>query len=940
MMDAARFRMLEVAFAEVCALTGPARDQWLAEREATDPELASELRALLAAEAATGVLDRLGPHMSSLPRVLEHETSPAGNGSDRLPLPTHVGPYLLTAEIGRGGVGIVYRAHDPRLGRDVALKIFPHAAPGGAPTDTERRVLAEARAASALDHPHICTIYDVGALPDGRPYLAMAYYAGGTLADRLVAGPLPLRDAATIALQIADALACAHAAGMVHRDVKPHNVAFGERGESKLLDFGIALLRDQVGKRESAGTPAYMAPEQVRCEPVDGRADLWALGVVMFEMLTGRRPFAGADRGALLRAIVHDEPPNVRALRADAPPALTALLERVLRKAPGDRPAGAAEVASALRAVLADLDANPRAAAAAPATRARRTAAVGLAIVGVAAIGALLVRAKPNELLSSGGRPAASPATPAGTSASVAVLPFVTLDLQGRDSGSTYLADGMTEDVLTELARVPELHVRSRESVERYRDSTVDARAVAGALDVQYLLRGTVRRAGDQMRITARLTEVAGDRQVWAASYDRRITDLLAVQREIASEIARALGARVSAAPATGVSVDADTYDMFLRARARFHLRERQATEQAVTLLRAALARTPDFAQARALLARTYVSSVQVAQSREGRAEWLDSAVVEAKRAVSLAPAEPAGYAALGGAYAARGRYADAVSEYRRALDLDPRHAQAMSDLALSYMRLARFEEGIVWMERALAVDPTLPGARAVAASRYNAWEIPEHARRHIEAGLRLDPTDVDLRWQGVMIDFWIGDTVSARRGFDAMLPMLSRVDQERMSAWFEILRGDFPAARRHADRVLAGGASSYDVAMYGAMYRRTGARARSDSLLRRWMEVQRNDDRMTGEQDSGPPLRLAYAHAILGERDAAVRELARFDSLGGLTSWKRVNTTPGWESIRDDPRFRELLDRSQLRFTASRNRILAMLAKEGISAPARPSDR
>jgi serine/threonine-protein kinase len=210
-------------------------------------------------------------------------------------------------EIGRGGMGVVWRAHDPRLRRDVALKFLSanQLLHPGART----RFIAEARAASALDHRHICTIYDVGTTDDQRLYIAMAYYARGTLSQRIANGPLPLDEAVDIALQVADALDCAHEAGIVHRDVKPANIAFAERGEAKVLDFGVAVLNDDVGGEFGlAGTPAYMAPEQLRGDAADRRADVWSLGVVLFEMLSGRRAFRGADRATVRHAIVHGEP--------------------------------------------------------------------------------------------------------------------------------------------------------------------------------------------------------------------------------------------------------------------------------------------------------------------------------------------------------------------------------------------------------------------------------------------------------------------------------------------------------------------------------------------------------------------------------------------------------------------------------------------------------
>ena len=345
--DTAHFAALELAFAEAAALDGVARERWLAALDTRDPVLAGEVRALLAASERQGPMDALAARLTPVRQVL---APPPSWRMTSDAMPAHVGPYELVTEIGRGAMGVVYRAHDPRLGRDVAVKIFAHDHGLPGETEGERRLVAEARAASALDHPHICTIHDLGTLPDGRPWFAMAYYANGTLADRIAAGPLPAAEAREVAIQLAEALAAAHAAGIVHRDVKPRNVAFAEHDVAKLLDFGVALLRHEHASAASAGTPAYMAPEQVFGEAVDARADVWAVGVVLFEMLTGRRPFAGRDTTELLRAILEDPAPDVRTLRPDVPPALARTVARALAKSPEQRHASAAQLAAELRA--------------------------------------------------------------------------------------------------------------------------------------------------------------------------------------------------------------------------------------------------------------------------------------------------------------------------------------------------------------------------------------------------------------------------------------------------------------------------------------------------------------------------------------------------------------------------------------------------------------
>jgi tetratricopeptide (TPR) repeat protein len=302
---------------------------------AADATLKAEVESLLRAASEAGPLDALGQRLSSIRDVLT-ETPPE-----------RAGPYVVDAPIGRGGMGVVYRAHDPRLARDVALKFLQLTTPTDS-TDVER-LTAEARTASALDHPNICTIFDIGSLDDGRVFIAMAYYPRGTLEDRLAHGPLPVVDAVRIARQLADALDCAHAAGIVHRDIKPANVAFDERGVVKVLDFGVAVLDHGGGTTSgTAGTPSYMAPEQADGDAVDARSDVWAVGVLLYEMLTGVRPFTGDTRADVLARIRSQDPPDLLVLRPETPAAVAAIATRALARNPEHRFASAAALRDAL----------------------------------------------------------------------------------------------------------------------------------------------------------------------------------------------------------------------------------------------------------------------------------------------------------------------------------------------------------------------------------------------------------------------------------------------------------------------------------------------------------------------------------------------------------------------------------------------------------------
>ena len=338
-MSATRWPAIQDLFLATRELPAHAWNEHLEGACPDDPELRAEVLRMLAADGREGILDRTPPGLLLV-------------SLDGAPMQERVGPYLVTGEIGRGGMGVVYRAYDPRLRRDVALKFLPAAF--NQDPEARARFINEARAASALDHPNTCPVYDIGTSDDGRSYIAMAYCAGGSLATRLAAGPLPIDEAVAIAVQVASALERAHEAGIVHRDIKPANIAFTERNEARVLDFGVAVLgtAEWEAPRVAAGTPPYMAPEQIRGEAVDARTDVWALGAVVFEMLTGHRVVAGT-RQEVTDAILSRDPDDVRAFRPDVPAPLAAVVSRALSRSPAQRFASAAELSAAISGAVA-----------------------------------------------------------------------------------------------------------------------------------------------------------------------------------------------------------------------------------------------------------------------------------------------------------------------------------------------------------------------------------------------------------------------------------------------------------------------------------------------------------------------------------------------------------------------------------------------------------
>jgi TolB-like protein/Flp pilus assembly protein TadD/predicted Ser/Thr protein kinase len=559
--------------------------------------------------------------------------------------------YRVTTELGSGGMGTVYRAEDTRLGRPVAIKV-PRSE-SMADTAERARFLREARVASALDHPNIVVLYDVGEV-DGQVFLAMQYVEGRTLRERLAQGPVPPAEALAIGRAVADALAHAHGRGVVHRDIKPENVLLCEDGRVKVADFGIATWSGEASARSTvalAGTPAYLAPEILRGERASAASDLYALGAVLHELLSGTPAFTGATLAEVLYKVGNEDPAT---LPSAVPDPVRRLVRRLMARRPQDRPAGAIEAADALLAA---------------------------------------------------GRPAETKSSESPIGRSIAVLGFENLTGQGADE---YLCAGITEDLLTDMLKIPDLQVASRSLVGPRRSGAADVRDVGRDLGVATVLEGGVRRAGDRVRVTARLVRTDTGYQLWADRYDRRMEDVFEVQEDISRRIAEAL--RVVFEPETedarlGRRTSSSTaYDLRLRAKAFSGLYEESEMRRAIELLEAALREDPDYALARAELAECFTQLICKYWDSDRR--LLDRAAVEADRALAIAPHLPEGFRARGHIWMHRRRPDLAMTEFHRATDLDPRLMTPLNSLGVAYMVTGDDGRAEVYTRRAHKVDP------------------------------------------------------------------------------------------------------------------------------------------------------------------------------------------------------------------------------------------
>ena len=702
---------VEQLFEEALARPAEERATFL-EETCDDPAVRREVASLLGmADEAEDLFHQLTPAVREQQRQQKAEWE-SGPPDDPLDLEgTEVGRYRVDTHLGGGGMGVVYRAHDTQLDRPVALKFLPpHLA---AHPEAEKRFAREAKAAAALDHPHIATIHEIGETEAGRHFIAMAYYEGETLRERLDReGPLPIEEAVEYATQIAEGLARAHEAGIVHRDVKPGNVMVTEEDTVKIVDFGLARVADQSRLTEPGrriGTAVYMSPEQAEGEEVRAQTDVWALGVVLYEMLTGERPFEGERETAVLHAIIREEPTPLSENREEVPSGLEATVERCLAKDRERRYPSAAALLEDLRALGLD------AATVSPETRtahAGTDAAYRRWVLGAAAALALVL-AFGWALWPSGGAPEAGESASATTgpspARSIAVLPFEPV---GRGEPGPF-ANGLHGDLITRLSGVSGLQVIAEPSVERYRNSDLALAAIADTLGASWIIRGSVQEAGAQIQVNAQLIDSRTETTAWAEQYRQKLTteNLFAIQGEITREIARALQAELTSEERGRLGQrptgDLEAYRLYARGRELLARRTDSTMDRAEELFRRAVERDSTFAQAWAGLAK----SLFLYPESRGRDpdRVLPRGRKAARRALELDPELPEAHEALAIVDVYRMRGPAALRRTERVLALDPSHAKAYHVLNMLHLTLGRPKEALKYAERAVALSPLSP---------------------------------------------------------------------------------------------------------------------------------------------------------------------------------------------------------------------------------------
>ena len=595
-------------------------------------------------------------------------------------------------------MGYVYKAQDVKLDRPVAIKFISREI--AAVPEQRARFIREARTASLLDHPNICTIHDFGETPEGELFLVMSFCPGENLRMRLVQGPLTVKHAVRIAEQVAQGLAKAHSMGIVHRDIKPANIMLLPDGGVKIVDFGLAKLPQDVGLTNTGGvvgTVPYMSPEQLRGDALDGRTDIWSWGVTFYEMLAGDRPFESKTEATIMRAIMDLEPPSLRARRPDLPPGIDQIVSHCLRKRREERPASPGELVEALHALTLRTDTTTPVVTVAP-------------------------------------RPVAS----------VAVLPFRN---PSADSENEYFIDGLTEELIHALSRLPGLQVVSRTSAFEFKGKAQNVRTIGEQLKVSTVVEGSVRKIGDRIRVSTQLTNVNDGVVLWSERFDCNMTDIFQVQDEMARSIADLLKVELGSKAGSGLvkryTDNFEAYDLYLRGRFQWNKRTPEGFQKALEYFQRALELDPNYAPALAGIA-----DYHVAVASWGLAPPADTWPDAKQAAMKALEADDS----LAEAHASMGmihmwyewNWKEAEREYLRAIELKPALPLPHIYYNLLLVQTGRSDEAEVQMHQALACDPLSVPANIYMAGVYHYRRDYDASLKQTRRALDLDPSDIE----------------------------------------------------------------------------------------------------------------------------------------------------------------------------------------------------